>query len=372
MTWKGAEFLLSLLSISKQRQTIDTTPKFLGCTSLPIAMDQDASKEDSEEQTPSILHHAGQLESESATPYAITTPEAEMDIDLPQLARREELDDSPRKETRMEIPDSEEASELSSPVKINSRGEENRVEAADMDGGLQTELEASEQSLEQEDPQKSKWKVSRIEILDSEEASEFSSPVKLVTRVVKAVGGAMKRAGGLDTTREGQEQEVGEGDTTMMDVSSSLQEDGIVEGGVSRAEDTAALEGVKTSDTKPLESVAESVEATKEIGCKISKDECLSSSGSKDDNTGQRASPEGTQNSPSADISSSQDKTKNREKGFPSVGEGEEATGPQITPVKGQAGVLETPARTAAEVPLISPATEAKVIAIAARKLLSK
>jgi hypothetical protein len=213
----------SLLSISEQRHTVNAESNSLECMILAISMNQDASNMEGEGCLPSIPNgsHSELPEAGDGRRDTIITPEAVMDIDLPRLLRIEGMDNTPRKKIRTEIPDSEEASEISSPVKVDRAEEEKRDEAAELDSEVQTAQEVSEQDLGQENTPRAREKVVRTEIPDSEEASEFSSPVNLGVGAQAAGDGVVQSAGGMKTTGEGQEQDIEEGDITIMDVPGS-------------------------------------------------------------------------------------------------------------------------------------------------------
>jgi len=172
-----------------------------------------------------------------ATAEASTTPESEeMDVELPILQHgpKSNGEDSV---IRIEIPDSEGVSEFSSPVKIDKEPEERRAGVTQQDGGLQTVTEVSEQEVEQEDIIDRGKTVMRAEIPDSEEASEFSGPVKIDGGAGGSLGGLVQAVSGLDAIGEVQEQEAEQEDTTMTDVSTSVHSDEMVGADKSRAEE---------------------------------------------------------------------------------------------------------------------------------------
>jgi hypothetical protein len=331
-------------------------------------MDQDASNKDADDQSRPISPQspAEQPEVADTTMDQVTTPEAEMDIDLPHLSRMEAMVDTKGKKIRMEIPDSEEASEVSSPVKVGKEEEEKRDETADPDGGAQTVQVASEQGVGQDDTPKGQGKAIRAEIPDSEEASEFSSPVKLGMGGGAYHDGAVQVDGGLESVGELQEQHVEEGDTTMMDVCGPAQEEGMAEG--SRAADGAGVDVAMM----PVIGTTKSVEATKEMENTVGEYHGLPSTVNMDSDVGQATLQEGTQDALSTDTSLQLDKTNNPEQGMQSTAVNCGGAGPQTTPVKGDAGAMELSTKPNAQGPLESPGTVAKDIAIAARKLLGE
>jgi hypothetical protein len=294
----------------------------------------------------------------------VTTPEAEMNIVLLPPLRTQTTDNTPRKKIRMEIPDSEGASEVSSPVKV-AKDHEKRDEAAEHDGRVQTVQEATEQEVGQEDTPMGQQKVTRTEIPDREEASEFSSPVKVGIGDGASHDGAVQVDGGLEIPGEVQQQHVEEEDTTMMDVSGPVQEEGMAE--VSRAAEGAGVDVAK----KSVIGTTESAEATKEMVYTTERDDGLPSTLDKDGDVGQGILQGGVQDAQSAS-SPDLDTTKNLDQGTPSTAVGGGLVSPRTTPVKGVAGAMETPVNPNAQGSLVSPGTVAKEIAIAARKILGE
>jgi hypothetical protein len=289
----------------------------------------------------------------------VTTPEAEINVDLLPPLRTETTDNTSRKKIRMEIPDSEGASEVSSPVKV-AKYHEKCDEAAEHGGRVQTVQEATKQEAGQEDTPICQQKVTRTEILDREEASEFSSPAKV------GIGdGAVQVDCGLKIHGEVQQQHVEEEDTTMMDVSGPVQEEGMAE--VSRAAEGAGVDVAKMS----VIGTTESAEATKEMVYTMERGDGLPSTLDKDGDVGQGILQGGVQDAQSAS-SPDLDTTKNLDQGTPSAAANGGVVSPRTTPVKGVAGAMETPVNPNSQGSLVSPGTVAKEIAIAARKFLGE
>ena len=359
----------SLLSISEQRHTVNAKSNPLECTVLAIKMDQDASNTEGEGSLPSVPHgpHSELLEAGDASRDTITTPEAVMDIALPRLLRIEEVDNAPRKRIRMEIPDSEEASEMSSPVKVDRAEEEKHAEAAELDGELLTVGEVPEQEVGQEDTPRAKGKVTRTEIPDSKEASEFSSPVKVGVGAEVADDGVVHLAGGLQTIGEGQEQDTEEGDTTMIDVPAPVQGDGLDGEKESRVEAGSQMDATKKSGDQP----AKGVDAPNGMEYGMKEDKCLPSTVNSDHN-GREPPPARTKDEPVASTSPRTDETKNHGPQTLTARANEGAIIHQTPPNKEDAKSMAPPAQAFSQLPLSSPATHTKNIAIAARRLLGE
>ncbi|KAE9378775.1 Swi5-domain-containing protein [Stipitochalara longipes BDJ] len=326
-------------------------------------MDQNASNEDAEQQTRSITHgkHAEQPEAAGASMDVVTTPEVEMDIDLPRLLRPGGDGNATKKMVRMEIPDSEDASEISSPIKIAR--EEKCDEAAELQDGLQEHRQAPKQYLEQRDTPKAQDATIIMEVSDSEEVSEFSSPFKVGAGAATSHDGPLQAASGLESIGESPKEDFEEGDTTMMDVSVSMRGDGLAKGEASRAVDEAGE--TKMSVTRTV------ADDTKEMEHTIQTDKVLLSNGDRDGELVQRTLAAETQDAPTADTSPILDETKILEQEALSIGTNVGAASHLVTPVKGDSGALKSPATIGGQVPLSSPALDPQAIAIAARKLLA-
>jgi hypothetical protein len=294
---------------------------------------------------------------------AVTTPEAEMDIDLPQLLRPEEGCNATRKELMMEIPDSEEASEFSSPVKI-SRDEEKRDEASGLQDGLQRDQQASDRDLEQGDTPKAQEKMVVMEISDSEEASDVSSPVKIGTGLETSKDETMRAAAGLETIGESPEEATENGDTTMLD--GPAPGDGMVEGESSRATEAAEAEEAGTSVKATVVDDRKSAEHT------LEHSGGLLSSGDKDGELAQDVAAAKAQEVSTRDASPSLDDSKSMEQEASSTGANIGVVEIVVTPVKAAAGATESPAISSGLVPVSSPALDRQEIAVAAQKLLGK
>jgi hypothetical protein len=329
-------------------------------------MDQDASNKDADDQ--SIIPHRSPIEKPEvadAIMDQVTTPEAEMNVDLLPLLRTEATDNALRKKIRMEIPDSEEASMVSSPVKVAEEEDEKRDEAAEHGGRVQTVHDVTEQEAGQEDTPMGQQKLMRTETPDREEAPEFLSPVKVDIGAGASHDGAVQVDGGLETPGEVQEHRVEEGDTTMMDVSGPVQEEGITE--ASRAAEEAGVDVAKMS----VIGTTESAEATKDMVYATKRDDGLPSTVNKDGDVGQRILQGEAQDAQSVS-SLGLDTTKNLDRGTPSAAVNSGVIGPQTTPVKGVAGAMEAPVNPNGQGSLDSPGTVANEIAIAARKILGE
>jgi hypothetical protein len=330
-------------------------------------MDQDASNKDADDQSRPIPHQSPIEKPEGADAIMdqVTTPEAEMNVDLLPPLRTEATDNALRKKIRMEIPDSEEASMVSSPVKVAEEEDEKHDEAAEHAGRVQTVHEVTEQEADQEDTPMGQRKGIRTETPDREEAPEFSSPVKAGIGDGASHDGAVQVDGGLETPGEVQEHHVEEDDTTMMDVSDPVQEEGIAE--VSRAAEGAGEDVAKM----PVIGTTESAEATKEMVYTTQRDDGLPSTVNKDGDVGQGILHGGIQDAQSVS-SPDLDKPENLDRGALSAAGNGGVVGPQTTPVKGFARAMETPVNPNAQGSLVSPGTVTEEIAIAARKLLGE
>jgi hypothetical protein len=328
-------------------------------------MDQDASNKDADDQSRPIPHQSPIEKPEGADAIMdqVTGQEAEMNVDLLPPLRTEATDNALRNKIRMEIPDSEEASMVSSPVKVAEEEDEKRDEAAEHGGRVHTVHEVTEQELGKEDTPMGQQKVARAEIPDREEAPEFSSPVKAGIGDGTSHDGAVQSDGGMETPGEVQEQHVEEGDTTMMNVSDPVQEEGIAE--VSRAAEGAGVDVAKMS----VIGTTESAEATNDMVYTTQRDDGLPSTVNKDGDVGQGILQGGAQDAQSVS-SLGLDTTKNLDRGTPSAAVNGGVVGPQTTPVKGVAGAMEAPVNPNAQGSLVGTVT--KEIAIAARKLLGE
>jgi hypothetical protein len=330
-------------------------------------MDQDASSKDADDQSPPIPHRSPieKPEGADAAMDQVTTPEEEMNVDLLPLLRTEATDNALRKKIRMEIPDSEEASMVSSPVKVPEEEDQKRDEAAEHGRRVQTIHEATEQDAGQEDTQMGQQNGMRTETPDREVAPEFSSPVKVGIEDGASHDGAVQVDGGLETPGEVQEQHIEEGDTTMMDVSGPVQEEGITE--ASRAAEGTEVDVAKMS----VIGTTESAEATKNMVYATERDDGLPSTVNKDGDVGQGILQGGAQDAQSVSPLGL-DTTKNLDRGTPSAAVNGGVIGSQTTPVKGVAGAMEAPVDPNAQGSRDSPGTVANEIAIAARKILGE
>jgi len=334
---------------------------------VAIAMDQVASSKDADDQSPPIPHRSPieKPEGADAAMDQVTAPEEEMNIDLLPPLRTEATDNALRKKIRMEIPDSEEASMVSSPVKVAGEEDEKRDEAAEHGGRVQTVHEVTEQEAGQEDTPMGQQKLLRTETPDREEATEFSSPVKVGIGDGASLDEAVQVDGGLETPGEVQEQHIEEGDTTMMDVSGPVQEEGITE--ASRAAEEAGVDVAKMS----VIGTTESAEATKDMVYATERDDGLPSTVNKDGDVGQGILQGRAQDAQSVS-SLGLDTTKNLDRGTPPATMNGGVIGSQTTPVKGVAGAMEAPVNPNGQGSLDSPGTVAHEIAIAARKILGE
>jgi hypothetical protein len=296
---------------------------------------------------------------------AVTTPEAEMDIDLPRLLRPEEGFNATRKELMMEIPDSEEASEFSSPVKI-SRDEEKRDEASGLQDGLQGDRQASDRDLEQGYTPKAEEKTVVLEIPDSEEASEVSSPVKVGAGLETSNDEPLLAAAELKTIEESLEDDTEDGDTTMLNSPAPVRGDGVVERESSRATKAAEAEEAETSVKATVVDDRKSAEHT------LEHSGGLLSSRYKDGELAQGIAAAKAQEVSTRDASPSLDDSKSMEQEASSTGADFGVTDILVTPVKAAAGATESPATSSGLVPVSSPAPDRQEIAIAAQKLLGK
>jgi hypothetical protein len=243
---KPSTFKSSLLSISEQHN-LNTTSISLRTTSLSIIMDQEPENEAAASpiinDTPTEQGHIP-----GARDEAITTPESEdTDAKLPVLQRYKKTNGKGEKMT-LEIPDSEEVSELSSPVKV-SRQEGERLDAILQGiGGLQPVEEGQEVEIEEDITANGERKAKKLEIPDSEVASELSSPVKVDMGSEPTHDGAVRTVVGSETIGKIQGKEDELEDTTIVDVSTPVQGNGIV-----RVEGSRAAEGVELDRWKASE-----------------------------------------------------------------------------------------------------------------------
>jgi len=330
-------------------------------------MDQDASNIDANDQTPSIANEKPGEQPEAATAKmdAVTTPEGEMDIDLPRLPNTEQEGNTPGSLMRMEVPDSEEASDFSSPVKIAR--EEKRNEAADLNGGAQMDRQASGHEVDQEDIPKAQDHMMRTEIPDSEEASKFSSPIKVAVVAATSRDETLQAAGGLETIGESLEEATEDGDATMIEVSAPGRDDEMAQGDVSRATDATEGREGEGSITRTA------VDNTTEMEYTMEQNGGLLLSGQKAAELGQGILAEKPQDASTAATSPSLDDTKDLKQDTSSAEVNDRAESLLATPVKGGEGTMEfSPVNTDGPLPISSPALDPREIAIAARKLLGE
>jgi hypothetical protein len=328
-------------------------------------MDQNASNKEGGEQShpiPRDTRAEKPLAEDATMDDTIITLEAEMDTDLPDFRGTEELDSAPRKKIRMEIPDSEEASEVSSPVKNEGDEEQKRDKALDLEY-LQTDQVAPEQNFESETTRSAERKIARTEIPDSEEESKFSSPIKVGLGPGASRDEVAQTAGGLEASGEGKAEELEAGETKMMDLSYPELAEGILDASRSGVEEDNVWDGTNMSGNGTMESVdnMKGVEFIMENGKSPT-------SMTKNAGIGQQTSSVDNEAAPSADIS-------------PNPAEFEELNS-ETSHAEANRGVIlhETsrnkgntgPMETSAQMPLSSPATHAKGIAAAAQGLLGE
>jgi hypothetical protein len=316
-------------------------------------MDQDASNKDAYPLSRTIPQPSSEEQRGADTNMdQATTPEAETHIDLPYLSRTESMVDTNGKRIGMEIPDSEEASEMSSPVKLVMGDAEDCDEGAEQDGELQTAQEVSKQDFEQRKMPKSQEEVARAEIPESKEATKFSSPVLVDVRGGISHVGSVPVDGELKIGGDEGEEHVETRDTTMMDVFVPALEE--TTAGVSR--DTTWVEA-KMSDIG------------KEMTRTIGEDDGLQSTVDMDSAVGQATLQEDTL---STDTTLYLDKTVTSEQGMQPVTVNGEISSSQITLVKGNLGAMELLTKPYAQTPLEYPGTVGKHIALTARQLLGE
>jgi hypothetical protein len=328
-------------------------------------MDQDALNKQGCEQLhliPQDTRAEQPLAEVAIMDHTIFTPEAEMDIDLPHLQGTEQLESASRKKIRTEIPDSEEASEASSPVKNDRDEERRRDEAVELDN-LQMDQEVPEQIFDQEDTPKAERKMARAKISDSEEAFEFSSPSKVGVGLGESRDEDAQTTGGPEASGERKLQEIENGGTTVMSFSAPELTEGIPDGSRSDTEQDHELDRTWKSGNDKMELV----ETMKKMEYTTEKGES-SKSISEHDGTGQQTLSLDNEDAPSADTSP----TPAQAKELNSDTSHAEANGGVILHEapqnKGSAG----PMATFAQVPLGSPATHAEVIAAAPQRLLGE
>jgi hypothetical protein len=292
----------------------------------------------------------------------VITPEVEMNIDLPHLQRMEALDNSTSKKIRTEIPDSEEASEVSSPVKDDGDEEQRRDEAVELES-LQMDQEAPEQNFKQEDIPKAERKMAKAEISDNKDAFEFSSPIKVGVGLGSSSDEVAQTTGGPEASGERKLQEIENGGTSVMDFSAPELTEGILDVSRSDIEPDHELERTGTSGNDTMELV----DTMKEMEYTTEKGES-SKSISEHEGTGQQTLSLDNEDAPSVDTSP----TPAQSKELNSDTSHAEANGGVILHEapqnKGSAG----PMATFAQVPLGSPATHAGVIAAASQRSLGE
>jgi hypothetical protein len=292
----------------------------------------------------------------------VITPEVEMNIDLPHLQRMEALDNAPSKKIRLEIPDSEEASEVSSPVKDDGDEEQRRDEAVELES-LQMDQEAPEQNFKQEGIPKAERKMAKAEISDNKEAFEFSSPIKVGVGLGSSSDEVAQTTGGPEASGERKLQEIENGGTSVMDFSAPELTEGILDGSRSDIEPDHELDRTGTSgnDTMELVDTMKGMEYTTEKGES-------SKSITEHEDTGQQTLSLDNEDAPSADTSPTPAQTQevNSDTSHAEVNRGvilHEA--PQN---RGNPGAMEI----FAQMPLSSPATHAEGIAAAPQRLLGE
>ena len=292
----------------------------------------------------------------------VITPEVEMNIDLPHLQRMEALDNAPSKKIRTEIPDSEEASEVSSPVKDDGDEEQRRDEAVELES-LQMDQEAPEQNFKQEDIPKAERKMAKTEISDNKDAFEFSSPIKVGVGLGSSSDEVAQSTGGPEASGERKLQEIENGGTSVMDFSAPELTEGILDVSRSDIEPDHELERTGTSGNDTMELV----DTMKEMEYTTEKGESSKSIAEKE-GTGQQTLSLDNEDAPTTDTSPTPAQTKELNSDTSHA----EANGGVILHEapqnKGSAG----PMATFAQVPLGSPATHAEVIATAPQRLLGE
>jgi hypothetical protein len=327
-------------------------------------MDQDASNKEEGEQLRPIPQgtHAEQPLEDATMDNTITTPEAEMDIDLPHFRRTEDLDSAPRKKIRIEIPDSEEASEVSSPVK-NDRDEEPRRDETVLLENVQMDQSAPDQNFEPEDTPRVERKMVRAEISDSEGAFEFSSPIKVGVGFGASRDEVAQIIGGPEASGEGKVQEIENGGTTMMDFSAPEISEGRLDGSRPDIGEESEPDRTGTSGNDTMELV----DTMKEMEYATEKVESPTSI-TENEGTGHQTASLDNEDTPSADTSPTPTQTKelNSDTSHTDVNRG--AILHETPQDKGNAGSMEAFAR----MPLSSPATHAKGIAVAAQGVLGE
>ncbi len=328
-------------------------------------MDQDASNKEGSERLHSLAQDtcAEQPLGEDATMgNPIITPEAEMDIDLPHFQRTEGLDSPPRKKIRIEIPDSEEASEVSSPVK-NDPGEEQRRDETVLSEDLQMKQAAPDQNFEPEHAPKAERKLARAEISDGEEAFEFSSPIKVGVGFGASRDDVAQITGGPGASDEGKIQEIGNGGITMMDFSAPELSEGRLDRLRPNIEEDNKPDSTGTSgnDTVELVHNMKELDYIKEKGerpTSITENEV----------TGQQASSLDNGDAPSANTSPTPAQSKEIKSDTLHADVNRGAILHETPQDKRNAGSMET----FAQMPLSSPTTHAKGIVAAAQRVLGK
>lgn len=318
-------------------------------------MDQDASNKQGGEQ----LHPVPQdpraeqpLAEVAIMDNTIVTPEAEMDIDLPHFQGTEELESTPRKKIRTEVPDSEEASEVSSPVKNDRDEEQGRDEAVELEK-LQMDQEAPEQDFDQEDTSKAERKMARAENSDSEEAFEFSGPIKV----------GMGTTGGPEASGERELQVIENGGITVMDFSAPGPTEGILDGSRSEIEQDHELDrtGKSGNDTMELMDTMKEMEYTAEKGES-------SKSVTEHEGTEQQNLSMDNDDGPSADTSPTTAQTKELNSDTSHAEANGGASLHEAPQNRGNASPMET----FAQMPLSSPTTVAEGIAAVVQRRLGE
>jgi hypothetical protein len=325
-------------------------------------MDQDASIEEAEDQTLPIPQEARAEQPELATGSIdpITTPEAEMDVDLPQLTKTDASDNGSRKEIRMEIPDSEDVSEASSPVKDSKVQEEKHDQSVELDGGLLTGQEMSDKGEPLEDTPKGKARETKTEIPNSEEVSELSSPVKVGAGMGAAGGGQTQVDEASEDAEERQDQDSGDVDTTMLDVAPAQQDDRIAgedQSSAERGDDANKTEILGSEDGDSVDAIEVMDYTLEKNGSPLNVD---------DDGNVEQGTLSDTKN---ADTSPTTDEFKDPAPETSSAGASGETFVRQTCPDKGDE-LIATPAQTDTQRVFGSPAMDPQEIAITARKLL--
>ena len=274
----------------------------------------------------------------------------------------EALDNAPSKKIRLEIPDSEEASEVSSPVKDDGDEEQRRDEAVELES-LLMDQEAPEQNFKQEGIPKAERKMAKAEISDNKEAFEFSSPIKVGVGLGAYRDEVAPTTGGPEASGEGTEQEIENGGTTMMDFSAPEISEGRLDGSRPDIGEENELDRTRTSGNDTMELV----DTMKEMEYTTEKGESPTSI-TENERTGHQTASLDNEDAPSADTSPTPAQTKetNSDASHADVNRG--AILHETPQDKVNAGSMET----FAQMPLSSPATHAEGIAAAPQRLLGE